>query len=243
MIPIEKNIIVVDENGTVFESTWLKRANGLVKKGRARWLDDRTICLACPPEKTEEHMMENMKQTEAVTEKITESAKRAESRPGGLTIESLLDRMDAVRKEMAGMQGLLATMENIANQAGDEDGGHIAEATSDAFVGLVLIVRSPASGAIHTYWYKSQKVNDYNFSSAEAAAASFPKLLSSDGDGLRSFLQNSESSSVDFCIDSPDNNYKNRRDIRISAYAANSSAVFTVAQDDDSDSKCPGRGL
>ena len=39
MIPIEKNIIVVDENGTVFESTWLKRANGLVKKGRARWLD------------------------------------------------------------------------------------------------------------------------------------------------------------------------------------------------------------
>ena len=134
MIPIEKNIIVVDENGTVFESTWLKRANGLVKKGRARWLNDRTICLACPPEKTEEHIMENMKQTEAVTEKITESAKRAESRPGGLTIESLLDRMDAVRKEMIGMQGLLATMENIANQAGDEDGGHIAEATSDAFM-------------------------------------------------------------------------------------------------------------
>ena len=30
MIPIEKNIIVVDDNGTVFESTWLKRANGLV---------------------------------------------------------------------------------------------------------------------------------------------------------------------------------------------------------------------
>lgn len=134
MIPIEKNIIVVDENGTVFESTWLKRANGLVKKGRARWLNDRTICLACPPEKTEEHIMENMKQTEAVTEKITESAKRAESRPGGLTIENLLDRMDAVRKEMIGMQGLLATMENIANQAGDEDGGHIAEATSDAFM-------------------------------------------------------------------------------------------------------------
>ncbi len=134
MIPIEKNIIVVDENGTVFESTWLKRANGLVKKGRARWLNDRTICLACPPEKTEEHMMENMKQTEAVTEKITESAKRAESRPGGLTIESLLDRMDAVRKEMTGMQGLLATMENIANQAGEDDGGHIAAATSDAFV-------------------------------------------------------------------------------------------------------------
>ena len=134
MIPIEKNIIVVDENGTVYESTWLKRANGLVKKGRARWLDDRTICLACPPEKTEEHMMENMKQTEAVTEKITENAKHTESGQGGLTIANLLDRMDAVRKEMISMQGLCATMESIANQAGEDDGGHIAEATSDAFV-------------------------------------------------------------------------------------------------------------
>ena len=134
MIPIEKNIIVVDENGTVFESTWLKRANGLVKKGRARWLDDRTICLACPPEKTEDHKMENMKQTDAVTEQITESAKQPDARLGGLTIDKLLDRMDAIRKEMIGMQGLLSTMENIANQAGEDDGGHIAAATSDAFV-------------------------------------------------------------------------------------------------------------
>lgn len=60
MIPIEKNIIVVDENGTVFEFTWLKRANGLVKKGRTRWLDEQTICLACPPEPMEDNEMENM---------------------------------------------------------------------------------------------------------------------------------------------------------------------------------------
>ena len=68
MIPIEKNIIVVDENGTVFESTWLKRANGLVKKGRARWLNEKTICLACPPEQMEDDKMESRKQTEAVSE-------------------------------------------------------------------------------------------------------------------------------------------------------------------------------
>ena len=136
MIPIEKNIIVVDENGTVFESTWLKRANGLVKKGRARWLDERTICLACPPEQMEDNEMENMKQAETVAERVddTESAKQPDNKLGNLTIEGLLDRMDAIRKEMLFMNELLSTMENITNQGGEDDAGHIAEATSQAFI-------------------------------------------------------------------------------------------------------------
>ena len=136
MIPIEKNIIVVDENGTVFESTWLKRANGLVKKGRARWLDERTICLACPPEQMEDNEMENIKQAETVAERVddTESAKQPDNKLGNLTIEGLLDRMDAIRKEMLFMNELLSTMENITNQGGEDDAGHIAEATSQAFI-------------------------------------------------------------------------------------------------------------
>ena len=136
MIPIEKNIIVVDENGTVFESTWLKRANGLVKKGRARWLDERTICLACPPEKTEDNTMEDSKQAETVTERIAETVntKQPDARPGGLTIESLLDRMDAIRQEMLSMKELASNMVAIANQGGEDDAGHIAEATSQAFI-------------------------------------------------------------------------------------------------------------
>ena len=50
MTPIEKNIIVVDEQGTPYEATYPKRAKGLVKNGRARFVDDHTICLACPPD-------------------------------------------------------------------------------------------------------------------------------------------------------------------------------------------------
>lgn len=49
MAPIKKNIHVVDERGNVYEATWPKRARGLVKNGRARFLSDDTICLACPP--------------------------------------------------------------------------------------------------------------------------------------------------------------------------------------------------
>ncbi len=136
MIPIEKNIVVVDENGTVFESTWLKRANGLVKKGRARWLDEKTICLACPPVQMEDDEMENSKQAEAVAGRTDETADapRGNAGPGGLTIEGLLDRMDAIRKEMVFMSQICGTMENIANQGGEDDAGHIAEATSQAFI-------------------------------------------------------------------------------------------------------------
>ncbi len=49
MTPIEKNIHVIDEQGNVYEATWPKRARGLVKHGRARFIWDDTICLACPP--------------------------------------------------------------------------------------------------------------------------------------------------------------------------------------------------
>ena len=49
MIPIEKNILVVDEQGNEYEATYPKRARGLVKNGRARFLSENKICLACPP--------------------------------------------------------------------------------------------------------------------------------------------------------------------------------------------------
>ena len=50
MIPIVKNIIVVDEQGNEYEATYPKRAKGLVKNGRAHFIDENTICLACPPD-------------------------------------------------------------------------------------------------------------------------------------------------------------------------------------------------
>ena len=48
----------MDENGNLYESTWPKRARGLVKNGRARFIDENTICLASPPNSDlEEHEM------------------------------------------------------------------------------------------------------------------------------------------------------------------------------------------
>ena len=47
---MEKNVRVVDAAGIEYEATYPKRAKGLVKNGRARFLDEHTICLACPPD-------------------------------------------------------------------------------------------------------------------------------------------------------------------------------------------------
>ena len=51
MIPIAKNISVVDELGNEYEATYPKRAKGLVKNGRARFVSENKICLVCPPNK------------------------------------------------------------------------------------------------------------------------------------------------------------------------------------------------
>ena len=62
--PIEKNVIVVDEQGNEYEATYPKRAKGLVKNGRARFVGENKICLACPPNKIlEEEKMEENKLT------------------------------------------------------------------------------------------------------------------------------------------------------------------------------------
>ncbi len=77
--------------------------------------------------------MENSRQTETATEPVTAAGNGKQ--PGtGLTIEGLLDRMDAIREEMLSMKELLKSMEVIANQGGEDDAGHIAEAAGQAFV-------------------------------------------------------------------------------------------------------------
>ena len=51
----------MDEKGNVYEATYPKRAKGLVKNGRARFVDENTICLACPPSEiiSEDKIMTN----------------------------------------------------------------------------------------------------------------------------------------------------------------------------------------
>ena len=55
-----KNVTVVDENGNILESTYPKRAKGLVKKGRAHWVSDSIIRLCAQSKKEEAEMANNI---------------------------------------------------------------------------------------------------------------------------------------------------------------------------------------
>ncbi len=56
--PMAKNISVVDESGKVYGATYPKRAEGLVKKGRAHFRGETTICLVRPPYNMEDESMD-----------------------------------------------------------------------------------------------------------------------------------------------------------------------------------------
>ena len=58
---MKKNVVVVDEFGHESEATYPKRAKGLVKSGRARFVDANRICLLRPPEQNleDKHMEQN----------------------------------------------------------------------------------------------------------------------------------------------------------------------------------------
>ena len=109
MIPIEKNVKVVDEKGNILEATWPKRAKGLVKNGRARFVDENTICLACPPNKIlEDNKMDNInidKTTGLVTE--TPASK--------YNLEYALEQIERIANDKAYLTEAFDALNNAAN--------------------------------------------------------------------------------------------------------------------------------
>lgn len=115
MIPIEKNILVVDEQGNEYEATYPKRAKGLVKKGRARFISENMICLACPPDKLEDNDMQNI-------ENNSDTSK--------LTMNYVLEQIEKISQQT---DYLMETIEKlgqmpVANAPGDVAGSAKAEA-------------------------------------------------------------------------------------------------------------------
>ncbi len=65
---------MVDDQGNEYEATYPKRARGLVKNGRARFVDENKICLACSPKEIleDEKMEDTTTQTKYSIEYILE---------------------------------------------------------------------------------------------------------------------------------------------------------------------------
>ncbi len=105
-IPIEKNISVVDEQGNEYEATYPRRAKGLVKSGRARFISENRICLASPPAKLSEvNKMENINNT-ANTQEVKEETAIVKEAPAAenqtsskYTLDYALQQLEMVRED------------------------------------------------------------------------------------------------------------------------------------------------
>ena len=119
--PIEKNVIVVDEQGNEYEATYPKRAKGLVKNGRARFVGENKICLACPPDKTEENkMMDNniltikeiFEQITLLQKQLTEDSFQSLHRLSD-AIDSIKENEESTEEDVSSVCGVFATREAI----------------------------------------------------------------------------------------------------------------------------------
>ena len=94
---MEKTVRVIDGQGNLLEATYPKRAKGLVKHGRARFIDEQTICLTCPPNRS----LEEPKMSEEYKETFT------------LNPAEILKRIDEIQHDDAYIMQALETLEKI----------------------------------------------------------------------------------------------------------------------------------
>ena len=108
MTPIEKNVKVVDEKGNILEATYPKRAKGLVKNGRARFVDENTICLACPPKILEDNKMDNIN-IDKTTGKVTKTTVPASK----YNIEYALEQIERIAIDTAHITEAFDTLTDV----------------------------------------------------------------------------------------------------------------------------------
>ena len=131
MTPIAKNIRVVDELGKEYEATYLKRAKGLVKNGRARFIDENTICLVCPPEIELED--NDMSENKSVVVEATATTPIEE--PQKLTINYVLEQIEKIQNQTDHIGMALAALGNMVPKTNsttpDVAGAEQAEAIAE----------------------------------------------------------------------------------------------------------------
>ncbi len=135
--PIEKNIIVVDEQGNDYEATYPKRAKGLVKNGRARFIGSNKICLtARPPNKNLEDRIMNdytLPQRPETYPPQSDTYPRPEKHPqpevpktswaetAEYSVTGILKRIDSIIKDTAHIHKALESISEIPLQGGKDD--------------------------------------------------------------------------------------------------------------------------
>ncbi len=107
-------MIVVDENGNEYEATYPKRAKGLIKNGRARFIEENKICLLCPPNiETEDNTMSENKKTNNSNVETTNNCPIPpipKDTTDFLTMQYILEQIEKIQKELVDLKN---TVNNI----------------------------------------------------------------------------------------------------------------------------------
>ena len=144
--PITKNIRVIDAQGNEYEATYLRRAKGLVKNGRARFIDEHTLCLACPPNThLEDKIMNDTLKNTVSSECLDDMAAAAwEQRDNGprpqvskeaketsaeMSLAWVMAKMDTIINDTAHITDTLSALRDMPHtEAHDYAGANKAEA-------------------------------------------------------------------------------------------------------------------
>ncbi len=112
--PMTKNIIVVDEHGRKYGATYLKRAKGLVKQGRARFLARNMLCLACPPGKDleDKDMSEQTMQNNVSENQVAENVKAAN---GKYSMEYCLEQIERIGSQAEYLNQVITELRQMDN--------------------------------------------------------------------------------------------------------------------------------
>lgn len=121
MIPIRRNIAVVDEQGNTYEPTYPKRAKGLVRNGRARFLSGDTICLACPPERLEEHMSNTIEEPSVIINETNEAETKTEEKLSMNYVLEQIEKLSSQTEYLGQVIGAIGQLERVDN-SGDAAG-------------------------------------------------------------------------------------------------------------------------
>ncbi len=170
-----KNVIVVDEQGNECGATYPKRAKGLVKKGRARFIDENTICLACPPKEIlEEIKMEENKiltKREVYEQLVRFQEQLIDAKIGGFTpfltgaVESVVDGENGdgvdeyVANSISDIAGVFAAREAIYRKL------------LEFYIRIYDEIETPADMVQHTFRTISSEIKGSDMTSEDKLAA------------------------------------------------------------------------
>lgn len=128
-----KNIIVVDEHGKKYGTTYPKRAKGLVKQGRARFQAQNVLCLmhclACPPDQDLEdknmleQTIENKMMENETIERDTVSGAPVNTGADGqskYTMEYCLEQIERIGRQTEYLNQAISELRQMEDSSGGE---------------------------------------------------------------------------------------------------------------------------